>query len=836
MLATGTTGLGVLQKPLRELYFKYRQAGANPDPSRQRFLTMSSRGMTMRWQAKPGTQPTEVFYAMPSILFWDAVQFIVVRGTKKLCGAFEPLDNDHSRNKDNLFTVLEKKYHFLQQMAHPPLFACVLRRTEGVKALDVHAFVCSSDEEALGLIQGLNAIQNSYNEHKVSETGAFAYRPWTGGGGVVTGGSQNDSVSGLGAPSAAGGGPGARPRAPLPDLQHLVAQNAVAAAAVARETQPGSPTKQQHGIITGQQHKALSQSQEHISHQLQSNSSATPADRPRVINLTQEDFQNQQQQQQYQARSPEPAASPGWTHSNPGASPIGASRISRISEDTGSRSERDQDEHVYHYIQTIDNNPNTVSPGGPGGAGSRAGVTPTRPVQDSRGFSPSNFKGALLVTSLNQRDRHIPQSQQGTSAVQSPTQGKDYQSMTRSIDLLEDTISPTALRPSQIAARFEQRAKSTAAVPPQPSSAGQLARTPSNKAVSGPEQGKLGQGYSFLSSGSGNPQPLSLSDRRSDYENQPLSSYPSASPQPYRSGSPGPHAHRSSSPGYDRELPQDSSLPRNASLAAPSAFYSNQEGSAQNTGRNYINIGANTGQDYRAPSPRDNRPPSPRDKRQPSPRDNNRPPSRLPERSYLVADAQIVQQQTAYQPPQRQPRISPFDRSRGQEPVTRPVAKVPPHKVSGGIQVLPSHPVLPMRGTGSNERPTGRVSPLDNINKAAMHGEFQNAGPPPRRAKSQYFDEHSFSEGSYGAQEKHDYESNWQFNRNAAAENARKKAQKTKEQDTDKNMSEKLLLSKKKDAEIASVMQNLHFDYDSATVTPGVPAGNNFEKSLGYFP
>ena len=60
MLATGTTGLGVLQKPLRELYFKYRQAGATPDPSRQRFLTISSRGMTMRWQQKPGMQPTEV--------------------------------------------------------------------------------------------------------------------------------------------------------------------------------------------------------------------------------------------------------------------------------------------------------------------------------------------------------------------------------------------------------------------------------------------------------------------------------------------------------------------------------------------------------------------------------------------------------------------------------------------------------------------------------------------------------------------------------------------------------------------------------------------------------
>lgn len=179
MLMHAATGLGVLQKPLRDLYFQYQQSGSRQGTLQERHLTMTSNGVNMVFKDSRASPTQEVFYPMPSILFWDAVQFATVRGQdKKIRGAFEPLDNDHSRNKDNLFVVLEKKYHFLQQRAHPAIFTCVLRRTSGVKALDVHAFICTSDEEAMGLVHALNAVQSTYTSDQVSETGVFGYNPF----------------------------------------------------------------------------------------------------------------------------------------------------------------------------------------------------------------------------------------------------------------------------------------------------------------------------------------------------------------------------------------------------------------------------------------------------------------------------------------------------------------------------------------------------------------------------------------------------------------------------------------------------------------------------------
>ena len=160
------------------------------------------------------------------------------------------------------------------------------------------------------------------------------------------------------------------------------------------------------------------------------------------------------------------------------------------------------------------------------------------------------------------------------------------------------------------------------------------------------------------------------------------------------------------------------------------------------------------------------------------------------------------------------------------------MAKVTPHKVSGvgvGVRVLPPNPVVP-RSPG--ERPTGRVSPLDHRSKSNMPEEYHGQ-TPPRGAKSQYYGEQNFQAESGGSHERRDYEANWKPKSHEKEDN---KKDGKKGEETDKNMSEKLLLRKKKDAEIASVMQNLRFDYDTSTVTPGVPAGNNFEKSLGYFP
>ena len=734
MLTTSATGVGAVQKPLRDLYFSYRQSGGAPDPSRQRYLTMSSRGLTMSWKEASKPSPTEVFYNMPNILFWDAVQFVVVRGTKKLCGAFEPLDNDHSRNKDNLFVVLEKKYHFLQQMRHPSLFVCVLRRTTGVKAMDVHVFVCSSDEEALGLVHGLNTIQDSYNENQVNETGAFSYRPFsTAGesGSGVSGAPVSRPVNGLGQ-QPTGLGPA--------NIQHLAAQNALAAAAAARESQayPRQPVAQ-------------------IGHKSQeSNSSLANS----MINLTQNDFQ--------------PIA-----RGSPERRPLRNSR-SGLPEPDVSRIEEEEevwnyDEDVYQYIRHIDE---SSSP-------------------PARGFAPPNSRGAPVVTSPYDRNRNrIPSGDNDRDGV-GRSQPKEYQSMTRSIELDQETLSATQLRPSNIIARFEERSKATAAVRPQSIVPPKVAPKTAPKPVPSPvdrNPGNLGQGYSFLS-GSGSPLPGQ--DDRRYYDNAP-SQYP-----------------RARSPGYDRELPEDSSLPRQHLI--PSAFYANQDDRNSRGYNEYAREQPPRIPDRSRPIAADAWIP-PRDQYKPPPRYNNQPPPEQP----------LIRQ---YQPP-------PFERPRGfgdrntsDASPPRPVAKVTPHKLSGvgvGVRVLPPNPVVP-RSPG--ERPTGRVSPLDHRSKSNMPEEYHGQ-TPPRGTKSQYYGEQNFQAESGGSHERRDYETNWKPKSHEKEDNKKD----GKKEETDKNMSEKLLLSKKKDAEIASVMQNLRFDYDTSTVTPGVPAGNNFEKSLGYFP
>ena len=139
---------------------------------------MTAKGMSVCYKSPSGSG-SEDFYAVPSILFWEAVRFVTVKGSdKKIRFAFEPLDLDHRRSKDNIFNVLDKKFHFLQKQGHPPLFTCVLRRTQGVKAMDVHAFVCHSDQEALGLVQALDTVHSSYSTGEIHESGVFGYLPF----------------------------------------------------------------------------------------------------------------------------------------------------------------------------------------------------------------------------------------------------------------------------------------------------------------------------------------------------------------------------------------------------------------------------------------------------------------------------------------------------------------------------------------------------------------------------------------------------------------------------------------------------------------------------------
>lgn len=160
MLTKGTTGLGVIQKPLRDKYFTFRKSSDNkigPEIG----IRINPRGIILLF---PGTHPgesSEEIYDISSIHFIEAVQFVFVKQKdKKFYGAFLPIDeNEPIPNQDKLFVQIEKKFNHLTKISHPPMLACVMRRPTGVKAVDCHMFVIPVIEDALRMADMVHRFQ-----------------------------------------------------------------------------------------------------------------------------------------------------------------------------------------------------------------------------------------------------------------------------------------------------------------------------------------------------------------------------------------------------------------------------------------------------------------------------------------------------------------------------------------------------------------------------------------------------------------------------------------------------------------------------------------------------
>jgi len=222
MLSQMSTGLGTLQKPLKDLYFSY-QKPSGPARLNANLLTVTRKGLVVS-QVKHAVEceyatGATVFYAMPSIHFWDTVRFVAVREKdKKYKCAFESLSVDLSRNMNNLYFPLDykKEKHLTKVVSHPVLFAIVLRRPTGLKALDLHAFVCSTDSQAMTFMQHLNSAHSTFADNEAQESGVFGYNLFGGNSGELQNSAARDddprvnqrrpdvarSASYLGTPSA----------------------------------------------------------------------------------------------------------------------------------------------------------------------------------------------------------------------------------------------------------------------------------------------------------------------------------------------------------------------------------------------------------------------------------------------------------------------------------------------------------------------------------------------------------------------------------------------------------------------------------------------------------
>lgn len=130
-------GLQGIQEPLRELYPEQGPLTARGIDS---WLSVWSNGLLLENVDESRREVTR-FFPVETLHYCAAVRYMVVpgggaHGVEK----FLPLDSPFGHRAG-------------QNSGHPPLFACILRRTEGIKVLECHAFICKKEAAANALVR-----------------------------------------------------------------------------------------------------------------------------------------------------------------------------------------------------------------------------------------------------------------------------------------------------------------------------------------------------------------------------------------------------------------------------------------------------------------------------------------------------------------------------------------------------------------------------------------------------------------------------------------------------------------------------------------------------------
>lgn len=129
-------GLQGIQEPLRELYPAEGAVSARGIDS---WLSVWSNGLLLE-NVDENQKKVTRFFPIESLHYCAAVRYVVVAGGGE--GAtvprFLPLDSPFARNPN---------------INHPPLFACIMRRTSGIKVLECHAFICKRETPANALVR-----------------------------------------------------------------------------------------------------------------------------------------------------------------------------------------------------------------------------------------------------------------------------------------------------------------------------------------------------------------------------------------------------------------------------------------------------------------------------------------------------------------------------------------------------------------------------------------------------------------------------------------------------------------------------------------------------------
>lgn len=155
-ISNRSTNLATLQEPLKDLYFKYRALRNLGQSNLPGTLEINDTGLTIQYIRELHKGVQEIFNPFPTIAVWAAVKFVHKRevtqfGTMHHRFAFLPLISDpDGQEKNKLFHDLEmNEVELAADSPHPPVFACVMRRTGAPKKLECHGFVCTSSEDAI---------------------------------------------------------------------------------------------------------------------------------------------------------------------------------------------------------------------------------------------------------------------------------------------------------------------------------------------------------------------------------------------------------------------------------------------------------------------------------------------------------------------------------------------------------------------------------------------------------------------------------------------------------------------------------------------------------------
>lgn len=161
-------GLQGIQEPLRELYPDtaldvYGSAGIDS------WISVWSNGILIENVDDSGRE-VKRFYPIESLHYCAAVRYVVIPSTSTLnetsngnSSQLTTSDNNHhltvhrsssnSCEKVAKFLPLDSPFLRNTDNNHPPLFACILRRTSGIKVLECHAFICKREPAANALVR-----------------------------------------------------------------------------------------------------------------------------------------------------------------------------------------------------------------------------------------------------------------------------------------------------------------------------------------------------------------------------------------------------------------------------------------------------------------------------------------------------------------------------------------------------------------------------------------------------------------------------------------------------------------------------------------------------------